>query len=568
MDNNITTAWQEYQNGIEFKRRIDYYNTIDENYRYFQGDQWGDTKSEGLPTPVFNVIKPVIRYKISTIMQNDTKIVFSAENKSDREYPYFNEVAELLSRYCETLWEKLKMDFYNEKLLQDASVSGNGFSYFFIDDETGEIKMELIDGTNVYPANPNLPDIQEQKYITIALRRSCEDVREEAKAFGFSDTGLISPDTDTSEIAGDSGKIELRDSDMCIVLLKMWRDKKTGTIHYSKSTKSCEYVKDIDLKMKRYPIAMLTWENKKNCFFGLSDVTGLIPNQDYINTIAAMIMASTTFTAFPKMVYNEDYVDNPNNGIGTAIGVCGSDMPINDVISYIAPKSTSADVFNMFDRTIELTKDLMGANENALGEIDVSTASGKAIMAAMEQSSMPLESVKRRFYNYLEDVALIWAELWKCSTKGTREVTVKDENGEYKVYCISSKAFDKIMLDTKVEVGPATRWSEVSLLKTLENLLTGGYISFEWYVNLLPENSGVPKAKILELIENAKRENIENQYVLPEPETKSNILPDEQNSIDTDEFVNSIESYDEAEKYISNPEMLEEIFMKKLTGER
>lgn len=563
MDKNktLTTAWQEYQNGIEFKRRIDYYNTIDENYRYFQGDQWGNTQSEGLPTPVFNVIRPVLRYKVSTIMQNDTKIMFSAENNSDADYPYLSEVAQLLSQYSETLWEKLKMDFHNEQLLQEGAITGNGFAYFYIDDE-GEINIELIDGTNVYPANPNLPSVEKQSYITIAFRRSCEEVRKEAKAHGFKDTELIVPDEDTNEIAGDGGKIEMRGSDMCIVLLKMWRDPKTDTIHYSKSTQSCEYIKDEDIEIRRYPLAMFTWENKKNCFFGLSDVTGLIPNQDYINTIAAMIMASTTFTAFPKMVYNEDYVDNPNNQVGVAIGVNGSNMPINDIISYISPRSASADVFNMFDRTIELTKELMGANENALGDVDVSTTSGKAILAAMEQSSMPLESIKRRFYNYLEDVALIWAELWRCSCGKAKAVTVRDENGTDKVYYISAKAFKKIMLDTRVEIGPSTRWSEVTLLRTLENLLVGGYIPFEWYINLLPENSGIPKERILDMINESKNSapSEEMQKADNAPVEKED---GEMPEIDVDSVVNSI-GEEEARKMIDNPQLLQQMFMQKI----
>ena len=567
MNNNITTAWQEYQNGIEFKRRIDYYNTVDENYRYFQGDQWGDTQSEGLPTPVFNVIRPVLRYKISTIMQNDTKIMFNAENSVDKDYPYLSEVAELLSQYSETLWEKLKMDFNNERLLQEGAVTGNGFSYFYTDDD-GEICVELIDGTNVYPSNPNLPSVERQKYITIAFRRSCEEVRAEAKKFGFKELDLISPDEDRNEIAGDEGKVEIRDSDMCIVLLKMWRDPKTDTIHYSKSTRSCEYIKDVDMKIRRYPLAMFTWENRKNCFFGLSDVTGLIPNQDYINTIAAMIMASTTFTSFPKMVYNEDYVDNPNNQVGVAIGVNGSNMPINDVISYISPQSASADVFNMFDRTIELTKELMGANENALGNVDVSTTSGKAILAAMEQSSMPLESIKRRFYNYLEDVALIWAELWRCTCSAAKAVTVKDENGDAKVYYISAKAFKKLMLDTTVEIGPSTRWSEVTLLRTLENLLVGGYIPFEWYINLLPENSGIPKEKILEFINASKAEKAASgaavQQIQPIPENGG--LPQQEQvpqEVDVDSVINSM-SEEEARKMLENPQLLEQMFRQQL----
>ncbi len=541
--NELTTAWQQYQRGIEFKRKIDYYNTVDENYRYFQGDQWGDTQSEGLPTPVFNIIKPVILYKISMIMQNETKIMYNTENNADKDYPHLNEVTQLLSQYSETLWDKLKMDFNNEILLQEGALTGNGFSYFYIDEDTKEIKMEIIDGTNVYPANPNVPSVEAQPYITIAFRRSVAQVREEAKSFGFKETELITADNDTREIAGDTGKIEIEDSEMCIVLLKMWRDKKTGTIHYSKSTQSCEYVKDIDLKIKKYPLAMFTWENKKNCFFGLSDVAGLIPNQDYINTIAAMIMASTTFTAFPKMVYNEDYVDNPNNQIGVAIGVNGSNMPIGDVISYISPKSTSADVFNMFDRTIELTRDLMGANENAMGDIDLSSASGKAILAVLDQTSRPLESVKRRFYNYLEDVALIWAELWRISSDKSKAITVKDDDGETKVYYISSKVFQKLMLNTRIEIGPSNRWSQIAMIKTLDNMLAGKHIPFEWYVKLLPENSGIPKERLLELMETSK-----------------NNLPD----VDVDSVVNSIDK-DKAKEIMADPSILENMFKEKLS---
>ncbi len=541
--NNLTTAWQQYQRGIEFKRKIDYYNTIDENYRYFQGDQWGDTQSEGLPTPVFNIIKPVVLYKVSTIMQNETKIMYNTENSADKDYPQLRQVTHLLSQYSETLWDKLKMDFNNEMLLQEGALTGNGFAYFYIDGETAEIKMDVVDGTNIYPANPNVPSIEAQPYVIIAFRRSVEEVRDEAKSFGFKELELITSDNDTKEIAGDAGKIEIEDSEMCIVLLKLWRDKKTGTIHYSKSTQACEYVKDVDLKIKKYPLAMFTWENKKNCFFGLSDVTGLIPNQDYINTIAAMIMASTTFTAFPKMVYNEDYVDNPNNQIGVAIGVNGSNMPIGDVISYISPKSTSSDVFNMFDRTIDLTRDLMGANENAMGDIDVSSTSGRAIMAVLEQTAKPLESIKRRFYNYLEDVALIWAEFWRVCSDKAKAVTIKDDEGEAKVYYISSKAFQKLMLDTRIEIGPSNRWSQITMIKTLDNMLANKHIPFEWYVKLLPENCGIPRDRLLELIESSKQE-----------------MP----AVDVDSVVNGIDEK-KAQEILKNPQILEGMFKEKLS---
>lgn len=90
-----------------------------------------------------------------------------------------------------------------------------------------------------------------------------------------------------------------------------------------KSTRNCVIVDNTDTGLLRYPVAKFDWMPRKNSFFGVSDVANIIPNQDYVNTMAAMIMASTTFTAFPKMVYNTDYVDNPTNEVGTAIGISG-----------------------------------------------------------------------------------------------------------------------------------------------------------------------------------------------------------------------------------------------------
>ena len=81
-------------------------------------------------------------------------------------------------------------------------------------------------------------------------------------------------------------------------------------------------------------------------------------------------MLSTMYTAFPKMVYDENLVDNPSNKIGVAIGVNGADKPISSIIDYISPAHVSSDAFNMFERTISLTKELMGANDGALGAIN------------------------------------------------------------------------------------------------------------------------------------------------------------------------------------------------------
>ena len=499
---DFTNDWELYEKGVDFKTRINLYKEVEDNNRFFQGDQWHGVKSEGLPTPVFNIIKPVIRYKVSAIMQNNLKIKYAFENYNEKDSDKMVQVCELLTQKAQQLWEQLKMDFHNEEMLKDGAISGDGVAYFYYDDKQGKINLELIDNTNIYPSNPNYANIQQQDYIIIAFRRTVDSVREEALSNGVKKelTDMIVSDDDTMHTAGAIGKIEQEDSNMCTVLLKLWKDNKTNTIHFTKSSRDIVICDDKDTGCELYPIAMLNWESRKNCFHGASDVTGLIPNQLYINKIAAMVMLSTMYTAFPKMVYDENLVDNPSNQIGVAIGVNGADKPINSIIDYITPSSVSNDAFGMFERTIALTKELMGANDGALGAINPENASGKAIQAVMEQAAQPLESVKRRFYNYVEDVALIWADIIRayCSKE---LLSVKQGD---KVSSIDANILKKILLSVKVEVGPSTKWSELATIESLDQMLNNNHITFEMYLELLPKNCGIPKERILELIREKK----------------------------------------------------------------
>jgi hypothetical protein len=226
----------------------------------------------------------------------------------------------------------------------------------------------------------------------------------------------INGDTDWAEQAGDNGKKEIEDEDgqtKCLVLLKLWRDSKTETIWMRKSTKQYIIYEDTDTELSLYPLAHMQWEPVKGSFFGWSDVTGMIPNQQYINKIAAMMMMHTMYSAFPKMVYDADKIDDPSNQIGVAIGIknAGS-QSIRNIVDYITPASMSADAFNMFNSTIQQTRELMGAGDSALGLVNPESASGKAIMATVEASATPLESNRRRFYNYIEDCARIWFDIW------------------------------------------------------------------------------------------------------------------------------------------------------------
>lgn len=542
-DTVATDEWVLYQRGVDYKNRIGLYQTSQDNNRFFQGDQWQGVESEGLPTPVFNIIKPVIRYKISTIMQNDTKIIYSCGNTQAENYEELEQFASLLTQHAESQWERLKMDFLNENVLKDAAIQGDGVCHFYWDDG---IKAELIDNTNLYVSNQNYANIDEQDYIIISYRQNVSAVKAEAEKYGIKDTDLIVADSDTSEQAGDW--VELQDEGMCIVLLKYW--KENGTVRFRKSTKSLVLVENEDTLLTRYPIAFFNWESVKNSFHGVSDVTGLIPNQKYINTIAALIQFSTMHTAFPKMVYNSALIDNPDNAVGVAIGVTGGEN-VRNMIDYILPPQISADAFKMFDTTISLTKDLMGANDGALGNINPEKASGKAILALVEQSAIPLESIRRRFFNYVEDVALIWADMWRVHSQGGLSISYTDDSDMLHMGLVTPEVFDSLMLETRIDVGPATRWAEAALISTLDNLLSAGFISFDMYVELMPEGAGLPKAKIKEMME--QQAQMQQEQMQQEPQ------------FDVDGFVDTLPP-EVQQQAMQDPAILEDLIAQQLGG--
>ena len=57
----------------------------------------------------------------------------------------------------------------------------------------GEIKIELIDNTNILYGNPFVWEAQSQPYILLVKRVPLDDVVREARAHGVTDTSSITP---------------------------------------------------------------------------------------------------------------------------------------------------------------------------------------------------------------------------------------------------------------------------------------------------------------------------------------------------------------------------------------
>lgn len=165
----ITEAWDEFVRGTDYKSRIALYKTVDENVRFFEGDQWTGVSAPNLPTPVFNIIKPAGKFMAVHIKDRKLALQFGAEGGRED----IRELLKQMTDYGKRTWDRLNMEYKNLEGLTDAFTTGDYILYHWwnTDIETGQpfrgdIDSMRIDNVNYYPGNPNVSDVQSQPYHT------------------------------------------------------------------------------------------------------------------------------------------------------------------------------------------------------------------------------------------------------------------------------------------------------------------------------------------------------------------------------------------------------------------
>ncbi len=500
---DAAAVYAEYETGIEYKNTIDLFDTVDTNERFYAGDHWNGIESSSLPKPVFNFLRRVTDYLVSAIKSRNVRMVltpmeFNQQSETDgmssKEKSAL--LADNLNDYAQATWERLKIDSINQKILLDGAISGNGILYFYWDETltsyspegakiNGDINCELIDSVNFFPGNPNDSEIQHQPYIIISMRRLVDDLIREAEANGIQAAEDISDDDNKDKQAGDGAKNELNGTKKTTCLLKLWRNPETGTIWAVKCTKSVVIKEAWDTGLTLYPFANFCWRERKNSFFGVSELKEVIPNQVAYNKMCALQQISTMNFVSPKVIFDNTKLKNWSNKIGGAIPVNGS---INEVARYMEPPSLSQDSYNIQIGIKENTQECMGANDVALGDVRPDNTSAFVMMR--EASMAPLENIQTRFYQFIEDMGRIWLCMWTTFYKAPR-LTMFDKNGEEKTVEFDPEFYQDLPIRLKIEVGASSQFSEITLIQTLDNLLATQIITPVEYLKRLP-NGYIP----------------------------------------------------------------------------
>ena len=515
---NINKAWEQYERGKEFKRRIGLYDTVKTNERYYRGEQWQYGEGKNLPHPVFNIIGRVINYLVCSVCASDVSIRYS-----DETLPYVTSEAEIrsiedgintLSSNASYRWKKDGMRNVMIKLLTDAALSGDGVLYCYWDTDKkgsqafeGDITTDRIDNVNVFPADVNKADIQSQEYIIISGRASVASLIAEAERFGASESDIktICSDDEASFQAGERSSYELAGDDeaKATYIIKFWREN--GKVVFEKSTRNC-VIHRARTDCRLYPLVYLNWTPTKNSFHGTSPVSSLIANQKFINRAYAMAMKHMTDTAFSKVIYDKSKIPEWTNEVGEAIAAYGGGN-ISDSVSVLGVGEMQNGYMELINSAVLLTKELMGATDSALGIVEANNTS--AILALQETSRIPLEQIRSSYYRFIEELANVWADMM-CAYYPSERLVPYCSKDKVLAKSIDFSLLKNHILSAEADVCEVSRYSATSVQNMLDKLLDGGYISAEQYVKRLPISATLDKDDLIEAIKQTKINNTHN----------------------------------------------------------
>lgn len=517
---DITKDWELYEAGVKYNQALygsekNYYDVIDTNIAFSSGDQWRNVKGEGLPKPVFNIIKRVKQFKIASLKSSNIAISIqpmeSRAMDEDEKMQQNIHKTDLANAEVKNILENVNFDSLTRALLNDGFDTGDWCLHWYFNDKKnpfiqkkeikGVLEAEVIDSTNVLFGNPNNRIVERQPYIIIVGRDFVKNLQEEYKKNNKGkDVNNITEDYETQYQAGDNGKIEIEADDYgkALYIIKYYRGQ-DGKIYANKSVKNAFIYKGKLTGYDYYPIAFNNWETVKGSYHGRAETTGIIPNQIAINKMFAMVIYHLMLTAFPTAVYNADKVEQWSNEIGSAIPITNLQVgeSIKNVAGYLEPSTMSAQIMNAIELAMQYTKETLGVGDASLGNVTMNNAS--AIIAIQKSNAVPLENVRANLYEFVEDCGRIILDMI-ATNYGIRPVVIEQEQ-ERIVEEFDFAQLKGMWLHIKADVGSASYFSEIASLQTLDNLLNAGRIEFVEYLKRIPDEIIPKKQELIQSLE-------------------------------------------------------------------
>ena len=476
-----------------FKSSNDLYTTPKTNEEFSVGIQWNGVNSKNLKKTTYNMIGQTNGIKNASILANELSISRTSDSIDIEDENVANAV-KAFNLADKKNWERLKMDAMNEKIVYDGSIQNLGISFWYWNDKIesgnqfkviGDIDSQLVDMTDLYVANPTQTDIQKQMWNKITVSMTVAEAKEFAKSKGVTADvieTLMADETDVYKPYSKNG--ESTDSKETTIVYNF---KKVDNKIYSAITTKDIVIEDWkDIDMSIYPIAVYTYKPRKKFFYGEAEMTRYIENQRVANTQAAAQHLNAIMMAVPMTIINSSILKGYSGAIGSIQKAkVSTNVPLSNLFYQAQPKAMGADVDKSIDNSITRTRELAGVGDNLMGSARPENAA--ALMTQIKQANIPIETYRRRLYDYIEQVANIWLEFYKTKYNITRKLM--DEETKETVEFTGTNYAD-VFLNTKTNVGASRQWSEITELQQLYDLWDRGIIDDKLdFLTRLPSNS-------------------------------------------------------------------------------
>ena len=505
--------WDQYEKVKSYKTAIGLYEQVKTNQNFYLDKQWEGLNAPDIDKPVINVIRPSVDYYASMLVSDDIGI--QCQFPEDTPDEVKQAVEYVIDKEIEEVFEHTKFKHKTRAFIKACAVNADAFFYWRYNstkqtkkDVVGAIDLEMLANTNVGFGDPTEHEVQKQPWILVVQKVPTDKLKEIAKENGVANWEEIKEDDEEYNQMETEARVHAKYTTLLTFFYKV-----QGIVHAKQSTSTHIIRDEIDLGVKLYPIAYMSFRQQQDSYHGVSPVTGVIQNQIMINKFYMMIAEFVRKMAFPKMFYDMTVIPRWSNKV-EAIGVNGDPTK-----AFMA----TTPVMNMSSQVMEYVQDLIAKTKEAMGVYDVALGNARpdntsAIIALQKSASQPLELQKFDYYQVVEDSVRIIMDLMAVNY-GIRDITIKmpmDPQMQQMMMLSGQPVDDALVavplpfdysqiapdqLSIIVEVGASAYWTEIMNIQSLDNMYRAGIIPDPiTYLEQLPNGIVKSKADIIEAI--------------------------------------------------------------------
>ena len=523
-EEKVCEMWSQYIDGVAYQEQIDLAKTCKENIDFYEGRQWSRKRKLDIPTPVANVIKMIVRSKVSGVLASPVSLAYESSDNSDAAVEFTN-----FARY---IGKELRQEDLDYNAVLNGAIKGTYIMHYYWDGNArglsgnveGGMRGELIDPLNVVFSNPTEKDEQEQEWIIIAKRMK---VSEAVLLAGDGvDTTLITSDEKEQSYNDDT---EQNDKEYCTVLTKYFR--RDDEVYFERAVKSVmlteaisltpnsqisideeqpqENITDVEnsdmFKARYYPLLVGVWDERNESIFGMSEVESLLPNQKIINFSLALHVllvqnsGAGKYIVHPNALKSQKITNEPGQ-------VLTDYSPQGNGIRRLTEPPLNTSIVQIADKFIDITRSMSGATEVASGEVG-NNMSGQAIALLQQQANKPIQEMQRRYWRMCEKRGRVYEQFFKLYYDRKAYTYEGQDNTSSGVF--EGEKFQGVSFSCVVSAGAGTQFSEVMEISMLDNLLGQKVIDAKTYIKLYPTSACPNKTQLLEAIEEQDQSKME-----------------------------------------------------------